>query len=78
MRVPGTQGLCSHTVRVFGDDIAPETTATIVSLGHPDDPTYSKPIPEQKGRLTAHSRATIAPNYKELGDVEVLWILGSG
>lgn len=45
MRTTGARGLRERTVRVLGDDAAPEMTTAMVSFGDADDPANGKAIP---------------------------------
>jgi hypothetical protein len=75
-RVAGKRGLHKRAPRELRDDTRPEVITAAVSLRHTDDPSNGKSIPEKTGRPAADAAATMPTNNKELGDIEVLGIVG--
>jgi hypothetical protein len=76
MRAAGESCLRMHAARVLSDDTCPELTTDAVSLRHTDDPTNGKSIPENKRGPSTYAAATVPTNDKELGDIEVIGIIG--
>jgi hypothetical protein len=54
----------------------PEPKTLLVSLCDADNPTSGKSIPEQEGGSTTHPGATVPTEDEELGDIEIIGIVG--
>jgi len=72
----GARGLHRRAARVLGYDSCPEPKTLQVSLRHADNPTTDKSIPEKERCLPAHPRVTMPTQDEELGDIEIIGIVG--
>jgi hypothetical protein len=70
------RGLHRRGARVRGDDICPEPKTLLVALRHADSPASRKSIPEKEGCSATHPGAAVSTEDEELGDIEIVVIVG--
>ena len=76
VRAAGKCRFNKRAPRELCDNTPPEVITAAVSLRHTDDPSNSKSIPEKEGCPPAHPGVTMPTEDEELGDIEIIGIVG--